>query len=275
MHDSIGTADLVIYAVLILPTIYCLFRHARYGILGWAYLVVFCSLRIIGGALSISNGQGIAAKIISSVALSPLLLAATGLLHEVRVRGNSHIDLKLEWIVVLVVHMIVGAGVALTAVGISGISSTNSSANDMTFIKAGVALLTFSWVFILILAVFTMTLAAYRHTLLFCTVFAVPWIGVRVIYTLVAFTTQRISLNPITGTLAVRVVLGLVPELIATLSFLAGGLLDPPQSRRQKYPEHRHRHNVGSDSSSPLRLNEIPKNRRDSRPRRTSNVGHY
>lgn len=235
MHDPIGTADLAIYAVLIIPAAYCLWTHAPHGIVGWAYLVIFCSLRIIGGALSVSNGKGVAAKIISSVALSPLLLAATGLLHEVRVRRNPQIDVKVEWLLVLVVHTIVGAGIALTAVGISGISSYHPSSSDMTIIKIGLALLTFSWAAIVIWTVCSLTVPAYRHILLFCTVFALLWIRVRVIYTLIAFTTQLRSLNPITGTMAVRVVLDLLPEVIATLSFLIGGILDPPQSRRQKH----------------------------------------
>ncbi|CAD0100481.1 unnamed protein product [Aureobasidium mustum] len=222
--------------------------------------MVFCSLRIIGGALSIANGKGMAAKIISSVALSPLLLAATGLLHEVRVRGNPQIDIKLEWIAVLVVHTIVGAGIALTAVGISEISGPNPSGKDMTFIKTGLALLTFSWVSILLLAFLSLTAPAYRRILLSTTVFALPWSGVRVIYTLVAFASEKKSLNPITGTLAVRIVLGLLPEVIATLSFLVGGLLDPPQHQRHECPEHgiETPQHARSDFSSRLGLGDQP-----------------
>lgn len=189
-------------------------------------------MRIIGGALSIANGKSIAAKIISSVALSPLLLTATGLLHEIRVRRNSKTDVKLECVLVLIVHTIAGAGIALTAVEISVLSSSDPSSNDITFIRSGLAMLTFSWASILIWAAYTLTVPKYRHTLLFSTVFALLWIGVRVVYTLVAFATERESLNPVTGTLTVRVVLGLTPEVIATLSFLVGSFLDPLQLRR-------------------------------------------
>jgi hypothetical protein len=35
--------------------------------------------------------------------------------------------------------------------------------------------------------------------------------------------------------MAVRVVLGLLPEVIATFSILVGGILDPPQFRRQTF----------------------------------------
>ena len=50
-------------------------------------------------------------------------------------------------------------------------------------------------------------------------------IGIRVVYTLVAFVTQDKSLSPTDGSLAVRVVLSLLTELIATLIFIAGGIV--------------------------------------------------
>lgn len=108
----------------------------------------------------------------------------------------------------------------------------------MTFIKTRLALLTLSWALILIWAIFSLTVSIYRYTLPFSTVFALLWTGVCVIYTLVASTTQENSLNPVIGTMAVRVVLGLLPVVIATLLFLVGGILGPHQSRGQKRPKH-------------------------------------
>lgn len=75
--DSLLTAELAIYAALSLPVLYLVVRHSPAGLLGWLYLFAFCTLRIVGGALSSSS-----ASIISSIGLSPLLLAASGILHE-------------------------------------------------------------------------------------------------------------------------------------------------------------------------------------------------
>ncbi len=75
--DSLLTAELAIYATLSPPVLYLLIRHSPAGLLGWFYLFAFCTLRIVGGALSSSS-----AGIISSIGLSPLLLAASGILHE-------------------------------------------------------------------------------------------------------------------------------------------------------------------------------------------------
>lgn len=47
--------------------------------------------------------------------------------------------------------------------------------------------------------------------------------GVRIIYTLVALATQAAYLGPISGALAIRVVLVFLPELISVLILLAVG----------------------------------------------------
>lgn len=58
---------------------------------------------------------------------------------------------------------------------------------------------------------------------------ALPLIGTRVLYSLVALTTRRPYLNPSTGALAVRVVLAFLPELMACIILIAAGLLTMPQ----------------------------------------------
>ena len=81
MTNPLPTAELAIYAVLSVPVLFLLFRHGVVGLLGWLYLFAFCSLRIVGGAMSLKAGSS-SSSIISNVGLSPLLLAASGLLHE-------------------------------------------------------------------------------------------------------------------------------------------------------------------------------------------------
>lgn len=81
MSNALSVAECVIYAILAIPVLYLLARHWRNGVLGWLFLFFFCTLRIVGGALSIKSSSS-AASIISSVGLSPLLLAAAGILHE-------------------------------------------------------------------------------------------------------------------------------------------------------------------------------------------------
>ena len=77
---ALTTAELAIYAVLVLPTLFILYKHGKPGILGWTYLFIFCTLRIIGGAMFLSKSSS--AVTVSNIGLSPLLLSAAGVLHE-------------------------------------------------------------------------------------------------------------------------------------------------------------------------------------------------
>jgi hypothetical protein len=84
--SGLNTAQLAIYAALVIPVIYILFRHGRPGVIGWFYILGFCSLRVVGGAMSLSSDRkgtpNTTAAIISSIGLSPLLIGISGLLHE-------------------------------------------------------------------------------------------------------------------------------------------------------------------------------------------------
>lgn len=77
---AIQTAELAICAVLALPVLYIIFKHKLPGLLGWAYLFIFCTLRIVGGGMALSNSPS--ASLVANIGLSPLILAAAGILHE-------------------------------------------------------------------------------------------------------------------------------------------------------------------------------------------------
>jgi hypothetical protein len=77
----------IIYVILAQPTLFALFRHGRHGILGWFYLQLFCVVRVIGSIMELhaetnDTTNSMAVVIVGSVGLSPLLLAALGIMHE-------------------------------------------------------------------------------------------------------------------------------------------------------------------------------------------------
>ena len=84
--SGLNTAQLAIYSALSLPVIYILIRHGRPGLMGWFYLLAFCSLRVVGGGMSLSSDKSgtpsTTATTISSIGLSPLLIGISGILHE-------------------------------------------------------------------------------------------------------------------------------------------------------------------------------------------------
>jgi len=95
--SNLNIAQLAIYAALLIPVIYILFRHGGPGLIGWFYILAFCSLRVVGGVISLSSDKkgtpSTTAAIISSIGLSPLIIGISGLLHEAYV---SIISTQLE-----------------------------------------------------------------------------------------------------------------------------------------------------------------------------------
>ncbi|KAF9890657.1 hypothetical protein FE257_005788 [Aspergillus nanangensis] len=233
MINPLSAATCAIYAVLAIPVLYLLVRHRRYGLLGWLFLFLFCTIRIIGGALAI-NSTSVAANIISSVGLSPLLLATSGILHEAsRLYRIESLDKKMEWVSVLAYHMLVVAGVALTAAGSAKLQTHQQPIDKAEKItKVGISILTVAWGFLAGWTGLSFLAPRGRNSsitragtvLLSAVAFSLVFIGIRVFYSLVALCTQRASLNPVTGSLAIRVVLGFVPEVIATLAFIFAGI---------------------------------------------------
>jgi prolipoprotein diacylglyceryltransferase len=81
--ESLAAAQLALYILLIIPVLFVLQQHSKHGLLVWGFLTAFCILRITGSGLEISSPTGKTAQIINGVGLSPLVLAFTGVLHEV------------------------------------------------------------------------------------------------------------------------------------------------------------------------------------------------
>jgi hypothetical protein len=84
--EQLAIAQVAIYAILVIPSIYILIKHSWEGLNGWIFIFGFCMLRIIGCALQISDDKNGTIStipvIISGVGLSPLVLAFMGILHE-------------------------------------------------------------------------------------------------------------------------------------------------------------------------------------------------
>jgi hypothetical protein len=80
---SLSIAQLALYIPLLAPALYNTIKHGKHGLLAWIFLLAFCSLRIIGSGMSISDPKSTSPQIIAGVGLSPLVLGFMGLLHEV------------------------------------------------------------------------------------------------------------------------------------------------------------------------------------------------
>jgi hypothetical protein len=66
-----------------------------------------------------------------------------------RVFLMPNINKKTEWLLVIKFHMFVGAGVALLAAGSSRLQKADATSHDLGILKAGIVLLTLSWIILI------------------------------------------------------------------------------------------------------------------------------
>ncbi|KAH1415448.1 hypothetical protein KXV70_004889 [Aspergillus fumigatus] len=243
MTSGLLIAQLALYAPLTLPTLYLLYRHGHHGLLAWLYLLAFCVLRVTGAAMGLNDPHNAGSRIISSIGLSPLLLSIDGVLHEARIYCLSP-SKRTEWTFMALIHVLVATGVAMVGVGAGGLLGDTPKPSDLSNIKVGMVLLEVSWGVLALWGLWTLWngtgggrksarnqgaqagLAAREGWLLLTgNLLALALVEISVVYMLVAEFTQRADLNPTTGSLAVRVVLGFCPELLAAIVLVFAGFV--------------------------------------------------
>ncbi|KAJ5603357.1 hypothetical protein N7537_006313 [Penicillium hordei] len=243
MTSGLLIAQLALYAPLTLPTLYLFFRHGYHGLLAWLYLLAFCVLRVTGAAMGLNDPHNVGAQIISSIGLSPLLLSIDGVLHEARIYCLSP-SKRTEWTFMALIHVLVATGVAMVGVGAGGLLGDTPKPSDLSNIKVGMVLLEVAWGVLALWGLWTLWngtgggrkstgnrdvpagLAAREGWLLLTgTLLALALVEISVVYMLIAEFTQRADLNPMTGSLAVRVVLGFFPELLAAIVLVFAGFV--------------------------------------------------
>jgi hypothetical protein len=81
---SLAIAALLIFITLSIPTAFAAHRHGlrTVAIVGWGYLFLFCSFKIIASGMELADSHSTGAMILSNIGLSPLLMATAGILHE-------------------------------------------------------------------------------------------------------------------------------------------------------------------------------------------------
>ena len=151
---ALSVLTIVVYVILILPTFYVWRRHGRPGFLAYNFVYAFCAIRITGSALSIAAERDAsletAAAIVNSIAISPLLLAALGVLHEARSARIADLHAKREWRGVWCLHTIVTTGMVLVIVGIVKVVEDGSSTAESVVTKTGMGVLVAAYVILLL-----------------------------------------------------------------------------------------------------------------------------
>ncbi|KAI1385437.1 uncharacterized protein F4822DRAFT_413027 [Hypoxylon trugodes] len=241
MASGLPIALLIIYITVSLPTIYIAFKHGvrHAAIIGWGFLFIFCTLRIISSAIESKDSTSTGAALIASIGLSPLLASVCGVLHEARAYLIPKSRRPADVTFLVFFHFLVTTAIALVAAGASKLDNTTLPPDQMkrshNLVKAGMVMLLLSWISLALLVfnTFYQSLAQRASKvggsggtkLLLAVTFSIPFLGIRVLERLIYFFTENQALNPVTGSLGLRVGLEVIEELIVTFMLLVAGIM--------------------------------------------------
>ncbi|KAK3110106.1 hypothetical protein LTR53_015952 [Teratosphaeriaceae sp. CCFEE 6253] len=244
---DLAAVELAFFGPAFLVGVYILFRHGFTRQMGWLYVVVLSILRIIGTSATLDmqvSGTASAslletAAITSAVGTAPLLLALMGFLERIN-QGMEHRGLSLMLFRPL--HLI-----SLGALIIAIIGGTNEMHADTGDMQTGRSLmeaasLLFLAIFLALAGVtlFTVTnsrwVVANERTLLRACVVALPFILVRIAYTIaVAFSNKGGSLYFRDVSVWAQAFMQFLMEAIVISLFIVAGLMTPKMEKRAPF----------------------------------------
>lgn len=247
------TITIVIYAIFLIPTIFIWRKHGGPGFLCYNYIYGFCAVRIAGSVLSLAaipNPSLLTpATIVNSMAISPLILAALGMLHEARRARVARLEGRREWLLVGGFHAVVTVAIVLVILGIVDVTKGGNNMQESGLVKSGLAVLVICFVGLVFWTAVSMRVPreakqatftdgtivspAYPFPINFARrscltpaqlisalIFALPFIGVRLVYGILSFLLSSPSFSQ---SLAVKIVFCSFPEVLATALFVFGG----------------------------------------------------
>ncbi|GLB36508.1 hypothetical protein LshimejAT787_0307960 [Lyophyllum shimeji] len=257
IHGKLAAAQIGFYAPIAVFTIMLVWRYAFRRDAGWLFLLIFSCVRIAEGALILAGelvahpkvDLFIAAYILQAAGLAPLLLSTVGFLGLAGQSTYSEVSrvsliFRLSGLVVLV-------GLALSIAG--GLLGTHVNPNlgttGMILRRASAGVFAGSYVFLFLAHLGCWTyhfqMRSYRRRLLGGMTVALPFLGVRVAYAVLAawsasdlFGTSLspnpilAKFNPATGRWVAYLVMSLVMEFIVAACYL---LFSTVLSRRHRY----------------------------------------
>ncbi|KAI8963492.1 hypothetical protein F5Y11DRAFT_319405 [Daldinia sp. FL1419] len=239
--SALPIALLAIYLTLSPSLVYIAIKHGlKHGaIIGWAFLFIFCTLRIISSAIQIHDTYSSSAALVASIGLSPLLAATCGVLHEARAYMFPKSRRPIDTPYLIFFHLLVTTAIALVASGASKLDDDKLPPDQIkkghSLAKVGMIMLFLGWFSIAMLVYITYKESQARNfrkpsksetgkKLLLAVTISLPFLGIRVLDRMVYFYTQNPELNPVTGSLGLRVGLEVIEEIIVTLLFIVVGI---------------------------------------------------
>jgi len=223
-------------------------------------LLVFSLIRLVGGALLVAAEEitppninlYIAGYACEASGVSPLLLCTLGLLRTVTQTPDGQSNNARVYRLIQLVGL---AALILTIIGISDATSSSSDSQSHANLFRRIGVLLFGAMFAILAAIALFlwcqagSLMKHRRTLLLAITIALPFIGVRTLYSILstfssssfgisgtstttttASTNSLSEFNMFNGNWHIYVVMGMVTEYVAVIIYSVAGLMLPLQN---------------------------------------------
>ncbi|KAI9697512.1 MAG: hypothetical protein M1820_007778 [Bogoriella megaspora] len=240
-QERIDIAQLVFYGPAGLVAIYCCFKHGFGRSLGFFYLILLATIRIVSDAITIytqtaSNASQtliITGLVLSNVGTSPLLNALIALVKRVNEGMRQR---RLPIILFRVMEAVTYGAIVLIAYGGSVTFDQQGSSKyniGITLQKTGICIIIVNFVAIAVASL--ITLYNVRHAIpedrriAFFTTASLPFLLVRLIYScIIIFSIGKSTIfNPLQQNVWAEVFMAVTEEFITVILFLAAGILTP------------------------------------------------
>ncbi|KAK9432398.1 hypothetical protein V1505DRAFT_306766 [Lipomyces doorenjongii] len=237
-HGYIAIAEIVVYSIALVISVFNCLHHGFKRKEGWAYLSIFGIFRIVASALVIvveessdpSTGIIVAEMTVSNIALTPLLLATLGFLTtSAGLMFNDAIPAILTNLL-RIVRLALTTAVVLGVVGAVELSNYSTYNTGHTLSRVSILLITAVFVILTFLSLYFLRFGSLHgeHNMLTVGItIALPFLCVRIIYSLLyAFSSSSANkFSTLTGDWKIYLGMDVVMEFVVLGVLTATGLL--------------------------------------------------
>ncbi|KAH8669058.1 hypothetical protein BX600DRAFT_266674 [Xylariales sp. PMI_506] len=238
---NLAIADLAIYAVLLLPTIYITWKHGKAGMVCWPIFLSYFPLRFASDIYQIvhRNDPELPNEVVimtNAGSIACISLALIGVVYEV----NIIIPRPKRWtekIILAVTHLANTGGIAITTYGGAPSATNSSGVVSENLNQTGNCMMLFVMFYLLywLWPTWKHMASARLHpryrsavSMILATAVGIPFHLVRLAYNTFYAFHHNAELDPITGSFATRFIFIFCMQLGASLALVAAGWMGMP-----------------------------------------------
>lgn len=237
-RNGVSIAEIAVYIPGLAVAMLLALRHGFRKNAGWYFLIVFCLARIIGGGLQLGTindpkNQSLyeGSAILNNIGFTPLELAALGLLSRLIDNINKSHRTMISTRMLKFVELILLVSMILGIVGGTNAAGDYSKTGHFqpgSLNKVGTGLMIAAWALTVVATIMTsFSISHAEHgekRLIVAIAFSLPFLAVRLVYSIFSTFTTNKHFNLLTGSPTVLLCVALIEEFIVVVLFEGVGL---------------------------------------------------